>query len=127
MYRTRVKRAVDVVISVVVLALFLPLWVVIGVAVALDSPGRFLFGQERVGYHGKVFKLLKFRTMVEDAHLIGKGYCFQGENDPRITRIGRLLRRTSLDEIPQLANVITGEMRLGDGKGMRNKGYWGLF
>lgn len=112
MYRLYAKRALDIFISVFVLALFLPLWLLIGAAIAVDSPGGFLFAQERIGYRGKLFRLLKFRTMVKDAYKIGKRYYFQGECDPRITHIGKVLRRISLDEIPQLVNVIKGEMSL---------------
>jgi lipopolysaccharide/colanic/teichoic acid biosynthesis glycosyltransferase len=95
---------------------------VIAIAIKLDSPGPVIFGQTRVGENGKLFKMLKFRSMIKDAdkmrHVIEsvdeKGRIVQDKRkpDPRITRVGRFLRRTSLDELPQLFNVLKGEMSL---------------
>jgi lipopolysaccharide/colanic/teichoic acid biosynthesis glycosyltransferase len=99
----------------------LPLWLVIVVAIRLDSPGPAIFVQERVGIHGRRFRFYKFRSMYADAeHRIAElqssnevsGPVFKMRSDPRITRIGFLLRRTSLDELPQLLNVLKGEMSL---------------
>jgi lipopolysaccharide/colanic/teichoic acid biosynthesis glycosyltransferase len=92
------------------LILALPLMAVIAVLIKLDSPGGVFFAHERVGRYGRKFKVLKFRTMVQDAPKLG-GAITAG-HDPRITRIGRLLRLTKLDELPQLWNVLKGEMSL---------------
>jgi exopolysaccharide biosynthesis polyprenyl glycosylphosphotransferase len=113
------KRALDVVVSATALVLLLPVLLAIIIAVKLDSPGPILFRQDRVGRHGKHFRMLKFRTMIEGAEqelaaLRGQneaeGHLFKIRDDPRITRVGRLLRRISLDEVPQFLNVLWGEM-----------------
>jgi lipopolysaccharide/colanic/teichoic acid biosynthesis glycosyltransferase len=105
-----IKRISDCLLAAVGLILLLPLMAVIALLIKLDSPGSALFAHERVGRHGRKFKLLKFRTMVQDAPKLG-GAITAG-HDPRITRIGRLLRLTKLDELPQLWNVLKGEMSL---------------
>jgi exopolysaccharide biosynthesis polyprenyl glycosylphosphotransferase len=115
-----IKRALDVVVSLVGLLLLAPVWAVIAVAIKLDSPGPTLFRQSRVGREGKLFEMLKFRTMVDGAHeqrdqlrhLNEAQGLFKIASDPRITRVGGLLRRLSLDEIPQLWNVVCGDMSL---------------
>jgi lipopolysaccharide/colanic/teichoic acid biosynthesis glycosyltransferase len=98
-----------------------PLLVLIAVLVKLDSRGATLFRQERVGLHGRPFRVIKFRTMCSDAEQklddlrglnIIRGHAFKMERDPRVTRVGRFLRRTSLDELPQLWNALRGEMSL---------------
>ncbi|MFQ3610116.1 MAG: sugar transferase [Fimbriimonadales bacterium] len=104
------KRLFDLSVASVGLVLSLPLWVVISIAIRLDSPGSIFFAHERVGRFGRKFKVLKFRTMVNDAPRLG-GSITAG-HDPRITRVGRLLRTTKLDELPQLWNVLKGEMSL---------------
>jgi lipopolysaccharide/colanic/teichoic acid biosynthesis glycosyltransferase len=104
-----VKRAADVAGAAVLLAALSPLMAVIAAAVKLDSEGEVVFRQQRVGRGGRLFTILKFRTMVKDAPRSPLGtYCYQ--DDPRITRVGKLLRRTSLDELPQLVNVLRGDM-----------------
>jgi lipopolysaccharide/colanic/teichoic acid biosynthesis glycosyltransferase len=105
-----IKRISDCLLAAVGLILLLPLMAVIALLIKLDSSGSALFAHERVGRHGRKFKLLKFRTMVQDAPKLG-GAITAG-HDPRITRIGRLLRATKLDELPQLWNVLKGEMSL---------------
>ncbi len=107
----RAKRAVDLAIAVPAVILATP--VMLGVAwwVRRDSPGPALFRQERVGLNGRRFRLLKFRTMVVDAERIGAGLAID-RGDPRITRAGATLRRLSLDELPQLWNVIRGDMSI---------------
>jgi exopolysaccharide biosynthesis polyprenyl glycosylphosphotransferase len=115
-----VKRAVDVVGSTVGLLLLAPLLAGICLAIKLDSSGPVLFRQRRVGRDGSSFEMLKFRTMVRGAdgqkdglrHLNEAAGVFKIAEDPRMTRVGRLLRRTSLDELPQLANVLRGQMSL---------------
>lgn len=116
-----VKRLIDVVGAVVGLVLLTPLALVLAVLIMLDSPGSALFRQERLGKDGQAFQMLKFRTMVREAPGLlvdlrtkneADGPLFKISRDPRVTRIGRALRRTSLDEVPQLWNVLKGEMSL---------------
>lgn len=104
------KRAMDIFISAFLLLLTLPLWIFIAIAIKLDSKGPVIFKHERVGYRGKRFVLYKFRTMFVDTPPFSESP--KREDDPRITRVGRFLRKTSLDELPQLLNVLKGEMSL---------------
>src|SRR5699024_8219701 len=83
--------------------------IIIAIFIKKDSNGEVLFKQERLGEHGEIFKIYKFRTMIKDAESIGTGV-FSGFNDPRITKVGNILRKTSLDELPQLLNILKGEM-----------------
>lgn len=113
------KRSLDIIISVVVLLLFTPFLILVALAICLDSPGPALFRQTRVGRNGHPFTIYKFRTMLNTPrHQIKWSVDVNGNirhkvrNDPRITRIGKWLRRLSLDEIPQLINVIKGDMSL---------------
>ena len=116
------KRAVDLVGALVGLLLLTPVILLIVLLIRLDSPGPVLFRQLRRGYRGRLFRLLKFRTMSVDAEqrltdLEGSnesagGVLFKLRDDPRVTRVGRFLRRYSLDELPQLINVLWGEMSL---------------
>lgn len=107
-----VKRAFDVVGSLVALTVTGPLLAIIAVALRLDSPGPAFFHQERLGKDGRPFSLIKFRTMVVDAPPLRSedGSWINPEHDPRVTRVGALLRRSSLDEVPQLINILKGEM-----------------
>ncbi len=115
------KRSLDLVGSAVGLIVTLPLFAAIAIAIEFSSRGSVFFRQERVGRHGKPFTMIKFRTMVSDAeerladlHVSNEasGPLFKMKNDPRVTRLGRRLRRWSLDELPQLVNVLKGEMSL---------------
>ena len=115
------KRGLDTVLSAVILLLLLPLLIAIAVAVKLDDRGPIFFSQSRAGRNGRPFRMHKFRTMVEDAEALLPQLVrldelpepvFKLEHDPRVTRVGRLLRRWSLDELPQLVNVLRGEMSL---------------
>ena len=115
------KRALDLGVATVGLALFLPLFIAIAIAVRLDSKGPVFFAQDRVGLNRRRFKALKFRTMIDGAELLqpqleplneAEGPVFKIEADPRVTRVGRVLRRLSLDELPQLVNVLAGDMSL---------------
>lgn len=110
----RVKRALDVSVSLLLLIAMCPLLLAIAAAIAASSRGPVLFRQARLGMHGAPFKILKFRTMVVGAPDVRNvdGSTFSGARDPRITPIGRFLRKTSLDELPQLVNVLRGEMSL---------------
>ena len=120
--RLAVKRAVDFVGAFVGLMLLSPLMLAIGLWIRLDSPGPVLFRQLRRGYRGELFWVLKFRTMTVDAEQKLKdlennnesvgGVLFKLRDDPRVTRLGSFLRRRSLDELPQLINVLRGEMTL---------------
>jgi lipopolysaccharide/colanic/teichoic acid biosynthesis glycosyltransferase len=105
------KRALDVAGATVGLTLSAPLLAASAIAVRLEDAGPVLFRQERVGLEGRPFEVLKLRTMIVDAHTQGAGYAVD-RGDSRITRIGRLLRKTSIDELPQLWNVLRGEMSL---------------
>jgi exopolysaccharide biosynthesis polyprenyl glycosylphosphotransferase len=115
------KRLLDAVGAVAGLVVTAPLAIGIAIAIRRDSAGPILFRQERVGLHGRTFEVVKFRTMVDGAeeqlgelldHNEIQGHAFKMTNDPRITKVGRWLRRTSLDELPQLWNVLTGQMSL---------------
>ncbi|WP_254063834.1 sugar transferase [Granulicella sp. S190] len=116
-----VKRTADVVISFVMLVLLAPLFVMIAALIKLTAPGPVFFKQTRMGYGKRPFEILKFRTMVQDAERLmsqvehlneTQGPTFKLKNDPRITPAGKFLRKTSLDEIPQLINVLVGDMSL---------------
>ncbi|MBL7033842.1 MAG: sugar transferase [Candidatus Delongbacteria bacterium] len=106
-----VKRIIDITVSVLGLILFLPLFPVIALAIRLNSPGPLIYSQERVGQHGDLFRIHKFRTMRQDAET-KSGPVWSQKNDPRITRIGYILRKTRLDEIPQLWNILVNEMSI---------------
>lgn len=116
-----IKRLFDLILVSVLIVLALPLFILIALIIRLDSKGPILFRQERLGENGRIFRMIKFRTMIEGAEFMhddinklnenGK-IVFKRPNDPRITRFGRLLRRTSLDELPQLINVLIGDMSL---------------
>jgi len=105
------KRLFDVIMSLILLILFSPLIIIIALAIKKSSPGAVIFRQARLGRHGRIFNLLKFRSMVDNAVNMGSGMLLE-ENDTRITSIGRILRKTSLDELPQLINVLKGEMSI---------------
>ncbi len=112
-YQRVVKRVLDLVITVIVLVPGIPLMALTALAVWLDSGRPVVFRQQRVGENGRMFYIYKFRSMVRDAENTPvDGSDHKGKGDPRVTRIGRLLRRTSLDEIPQFLNVLKGEMSL---------------
>jgi len=105
-----IKRAFDIVLSAAALLLLLPLLLLLALAVAFSSPGGAFFRQVRVGKNGRVFRLLKFRTMRPGSE--AKGQITVGGRDPRITGIGYILRKTKLDELPQLINVLMGDMSI---------------
>jgi exopolysaccharide biosynthesis polyprenyl glycosylphosphotransferase len=109
--REMLKRVIDILVSAVALLLLLPLTVVIVFLIKLESEGPVFYKQERVGKDGKIFSLYKFRTMLKDAEKY-TGPVLAKSNDERITRVGRILRKTRLDEIPQLINVLKGDMSL---------------
>lgn len=110
-YRDYVKRIIDLAIAIPVLIVAVIPMIITAIAVKLDSPGPVLFRQERLGKDAKVFKMLKFRSMCVGAENKGSGV-YSGKGDSRVTRVGRFIRATSIDELPQLINVIRGEMSL---------------
>ncbi len=107
---TMAKRMLDIVVAAVGLLVLAPLMIVIAILIVLDSPGGVFFKGKRVGQYGKIFYLYKFRSMVADAP--SRGASITSKGDPRVTRIGRVLRKTKLDELPNLINVLKGEMSL---------------
>lgn len=104
------KRGLDIVVSVIILILGIPLWLIIAIFIKLDSKGPVFFKQERIGKGGKIFHCYKFRSMYVGSDKVGPLHT--KINDPRVTKVGYFLRRTHLDEIPQLWNVVKGEMSL---------------
>ena len=106
------KRLIDICGSLFGLVILSPLFIIIAISIKLTSEGPVIFKQERLGKDGKVFKIYKFRTMVVNAENIGDGLTVKSESDSRITKVGRILRKTSLDELPQLINVLIGQMSL---------------
>lgn len=110
-YKKYFKRPIDFILSLIALISLSPLFLIIGIAIKLDSEGPIFFKQERVGKHKKNFIIYKFRTMVQNAEEIGNKYRNE-KDDPRITKVGKLLRTTSLDELPQLINIFKGEMSI---------------
>jgi exopolysaccharide biosynthesis polyprenyl glycosylphosphotransferase len=116
-----VKRTLDIILASALLILTFPLLLATAIAIKLNSPGSIFFIQDRVGYNKRIFRLYKFRTMVVDAEKLQKdleslneidGPVFKIKSDPRITRVGKWLRKTSIDELPQLVNVFKGDMSL---------------
>lgn len=117
-----VKRIADIIIASTALVVLSPLFLIIAVLIKAESKGPVFFAHKRIGKYGKEIKILKFRTMVDNAEDLIKKFTpeqmeefkrnFKLENDPRITKIGKILRKTSLDELPQLINIIRGELSL---------------
>lgn len=103
------KRLFDIVSSGILAILLTPLWIIVAVAIKRDSDGPVFFSQGRRTKDGRIFKMLKFRSMVVDAEKMDAGL-FNYENDPRVTKVGRFLRDTSIDELPQLFNILKGDM-----------------
>ena len=115
------KRAIDIVGSIVGLALLSPILLIVAIAIKLESKGPIIFSQKRIGLKGKEFKMYKLRSMVEDAEKLKKdlmksnemsGPMFKMKDDPRVTRVGKFIRKTSIDALPQLINVLKGDMSL---------------
>lgn len=111
MYKNFFKRIIDVTLSVLALILLSWLYLIIALLVKLTSKGPVLFKQDRIGRNGKVFRFYKFRSMCVNAEHTGSGV-YSDRNDPRVTKIGKFIRATSIDELPQLFNIIKGEMSL---------------
>lgn len=117
-----VKRIIDIIIGVIGLIICLPIFVIIGIIIKIDSKGPIFFKHKRIGKHGKKIEIYKFRTMIDNAEEAMKNFTeeqkkefaenFKLENDPRVTRVGKILRKTSLDELPQIINILKGEMSI---------------
>lgn len=110
--RLVIKRFLDFVLALIGTIIISPFLLLIAIAIKCTSKGPVFFKQERLGLCGKPFKIIKFRTMVVNAEHMGTGLVINGKNDPRVTKIGRFLRSTSLDELPQVFNVMKGDMSL---------------
>ena len=116
-----IKRFIDIVGALVGLIFLSPLLVIIGVLIKIESKGPIIFSQDRIGKNGKVFRMYKLRSMVENAELLKtklikenemSGPMFKIKDDPRVTKVGKFIRKTSIDELPQLFNVLKGDMSL---------------
>ena len=110
MFNKVLKRGFDFIVSLIGCIVLMPIYILIAILIKIDSRGPIFFKQKRVGQYGKIFKILKYRTMVVDAENIGKQITVG--DDKRITKIGKFLRKYKLDELPQLFNVLKGEMSL---------------
>lgn len=118
----KIKRIIDILISSIALILLFPIFIIIGISIKIDSKGKIFFKHKRIGKDGKIIYLYKFRSMVENAEDLIKEFNeeqkkeyeenYKLSNDPRITRVGKILRKTSLDELPQLINILKGDMSL---------------
>lgn len=103
------KRFFDIVFSIIGIILLIPVFFIIYVAIKMDSKGSVFFKQARLGKDGRIFQIYKFRSMVDKAEFMGTGL-FNFDNDPRVTRVGNFMRKTSIDELPQLLNILKGDM-----------------
>ena len=111
MYKNGIKRVLDIIIAVLGLVIGAIPMAIVALLIRLESPGPAIFRQQRIGKDGKVFEFLKFRSMCQGAEHTGSGV-YSGKGDARVTRIGRILRATSIDELPQLVNILRGDMSL---------------
>ena len=109
-YNLYFKRIIDFIASALALIVFFPVMLLVAIGIKIDSPGAVIFKQTRLGLNQKEFSIFKFRSMVQDASKIGNAFTSQG--DKRITKMGSFLRKTSLDELPQLFNVLIGDMSI---------------
>lgn len=114
MYKKYIKRLLDIILSVIAMPFFLILLLVISPMIYFTDKGKIFYNANRLGKNGKIFKMYKFRTMKENCedYRNEDGSTYNGENDPRITKVGKILRKSSIDEIPQLLNVLKGEMSI---------------
>ncbi|MDD6564755.1 MAG: sugar transferase [Clostridiales bacterium] len=109
MYKHFVKRSIDIILSVIGIVICCIPMLIIAIAIKIDSPGPVIFKQQRLGYKGKIYEIWKFRSMCVGAEQKGSGV-YTSRGDSRVTRVGNVLRKTSLDEIPQLFNTLLGQM-----------------
>jgi exopolysaccharide biosynthesis polyprenyl glycosylphosphotransferase len=110
-WEKKIKRLMDIIISLVILLLSSPILIITAIAIKVESRGPIFYKQERSGLNGKVFKIIKFRSMIRDAEK-KSGPVWSQKNDPRITKVGAFIRRVRIDEIPQMINVLKGDMSL---------------
>lgn len=111
LFNLALKRLFDIVLSFLTIIVLIPLWIAVPIAIKRDSEGPILFCQGRRTKNGRIFKMYKYRSMVVNAEQMGTGL-FNYENDPRVTKVGFILRGTSIDELPQLFNVLKGDLSL---------------
>ena len=111
MYKKIIKRILDFILALLGLLILWPILLLAMLAIVIEDPGPALFRQKRLGYHGREFTMLKLRSMRVNAEHTGSGV-YSGKNDPRVTKVGRILRKTSIDELPQLINLLRGDMSL---------------
>ena len=109
MYKCFIKRLFDIILSVIGIVICCIPMLIIAIAIKIDSPGPVIFKQKRLGYKGRVYEIWKFRSMCVGAEQIGSGV-YSGKGDARVTRVGKILRKTSLDELPQFFNTLVGTM-----------------
>ncbi|WP_160136417.1 sugar transferase [Chryseobacterium sp. c4a] len=109
MYKTFIKRFLDIIIALTVIIFLFPIFLIIYILVKIDSPGKFFFFQERLGYQGKVFKIYKVRTMYDKERVADREIL---KGDAEVTKVGEYLRRFKIDELPQIINVFKGDMTL---------------
>lgn len=103
------KRSCEIILSILLIIVFSPLLLITAVAIKLDSSGPVIFKQDRIGKNGKVFKIYKFRSMTQGAEFTGSGV-YSGADDMRVTKVGKFIRASSIDELPQLVNILKGDM-----------------
>ena len=111
MYKRIIKRVIDIIIALLVLIILSPVYLITALAIRLESRGPVIFRQTRLGLHHKEFTLYKFRSMVVNAEHTGSGV-YSGKHDSRVTKVGRIIRATSIDELPQAVNILKGDMSL---------------
>ena len=111
MYKRIIKRVIDIIIALLVLIILSPVYLITALAIRLESRGPVIFRQTRLGLHHKEFTLYKFRSMVVNAEHTGSGV-YSGKHDSRVTKVGRIIRATSIDELPQALNILKGDMSL---------------
>ncbi len=111
MYKRFFKRFIDILVSAIGLICASPFMLIVAIAVKIESPGEIVFKQPRLGKNGKVFNIYKFRSMCKNAEKTGSGV-YSDRNDARVTKVGKIIRATSLDELPQLVNILKGDMSL---------------
>lgn len=109
MYKNKIKRYLDIILALMILIPTAPIMLIAAIAIKLDSPGEIIFKQERLGLNGKPFWIYKFRSMCVGAEKMAGGV-YESHNDMRVTKVGNILRKTSIDELPQLINILKGEM-----------------
>lgn len=111
MYKNFFKRFIDIVVSLIGLICTSPIMLIVAILIKIESPGEVIFKQQRIGKNGKVFNIYKFRSMCKNAEKTGSGV-YSDKNDSRVTKVGKIIRATSIDEFPQLVNILKGDMTL---------------